>query len=184
MVGTRQVLGDLPADAAHLLAASLACTSGRGGARRRGRAARRSANVRLRQAAGRPRRSDRREVDAELLRDPANERRRLHLLARYRRSNCARLLGLGGPGAVPADHHEHGPDRDDVALGNEDPRHDTRGRRRDLDRRLVGLDLDEWLVLRDLVPLGHEPTGDLALGQALAEIRQLELILHGAGRYL
>ena len=59
----------------------------------------------------------------------------------------------------------------------------ARRRRRDLDRRLVGLDLDERLVLRHLVPLGDEPAGDLAFGQALAEIRKLELVRHGGGIY-
>ena len=53
------------------------------------------------------------------------------------------------------------------------------GRRRDLDRRLVSRDLDERRVLGDLLALLDEPAGDLALGQSLAEIRQLELVRHG-----
>ena len=79
---------------------------------------------------------------------------------------------------VLADHDEHRPDRDDLALGDEDPRDLPGRRRRDLDRRLVGLDLDERIVLGDLLALRDEPAGDLALGQALAEVGQLELVGH------
>ena len=89
-----------------------------------------------------------------------------------------------GSARVAADHDQHGPDRHDVALGDADARHLPRRRGRDLDGRLVGLDLDERLVLGDLVALGHQPAGDLALGQALAEIGQLELVRHGVGGYL
>ena len=73
----------------------------------------------------------------------------------------------------------HRPDRDDVALLREDARHAPGGGRRDLDRRLVGLDLDERVVLGDLLAFADEPAGDLALGQPLAEVRQLELVRHG-----
>ena len=59
------------------------------------------------------------------------------------RSDCRTVL---------ADDDEHRADRDDLALFHEDARHLSGGRRRDLDRRLVGLDLDERLVLGDLVP--------------------------------
>ena len=48
----------------------------------------------------------------------------------------------------------------------------------DLDRRLVGLHLDERVVLGDLLALLDEPAGDLPLGETLAEIRQLELVGH------
>ena len=81
---------------------------------------------------------------------------------------------------VAADHDQHGADRDDLALGDEDPRDGSASRRRDLDGRLVGRDLDERVVLGDLLALLDEPAGDLALGQALAEVRQLELVGHGA----
>ena len=84
---------------------------------------------------------------------------------------------------VAADHDEHRPDRRDFALGDVDARDGSRGRRGDLDRRLVGLDLDERLVFRDLVPDRDEPARDLSLGQPLPEIRQLELVGHAAGGY-
>ena len=86
-------------------------------------------------------------------------------------------------GAVLADDDEHRADRDDVALLDEDLRDLAGGGRGDLDRRLVRLDLDERLVLGDLVAHGHEPAGDLAFGQALAEIGKLELVRHGDGTY-
>ena len=53
-------------------------------------------------------------------------------------------------------------------------KHGARVRRRNLDRRLVGLDLHERLVLVHGLPLGDEPACDFALRQALAEIGQLE----------
>ena len=129
--------------------------------------------------------TDAREVDTELSRDLAYERRRANLLAALPRSGRGRngLLVLGNrrclrDGSVAADDDEHGPDRDDCALLDEDPRDEPRRRRRDLDRRLVGRDLDERRVLGDLLALLDEPAGDLALGQPLAEIRQLELVAH------
>ena len=144
------------------------------------------AHVVLRDAAARPAARDRAEVDSELLRDSANERCRPHLgrgLARrcrlLRRSLFrARLLHVCRRGAVLADHDQHGPDRHDLALGHEDARDLPGRRRRNLDRRLVGLHLDERVVLGDLLALGDEPARDLALGQALAEIGELELVRH------
>ena len=70
----------------------------------------------------------------------------------------------------------------DPALGDEDHQHGAGIRRRDLDRRLVRLDLDERIALGDHISLSHEPAGDLALGEALPEPRQLELVRH-AGRW-
>ena len=72
--------------------------------------------------------------------------------------------------------HEHVDD--DFALADENPRHRPGRRRRDLDRRLVRLDLDERVVLGYLLALRHEPASDLPLGQALAEIRKLKLVGH------
>ena len=56
-------------------------------------------------------------------------------------------------------------------------------RRRDLDRRLVRLHLDQRMILRDCVALLHEPARDLRLGQPLAEIGELELVGHGGAGY-
>ncbi len=103
-------------------------------------------------------------------------------LGRFGGSSARGLLG-DRFGAVLADDDEDRSDRDDLALLDEDLRDLARRRRGDLDRRLVRLDLDERLVLGDLVALGHEPAGDLAFGQALAQVGELELVRHGGGIY-
>src|SRR5881398_376735 len=54
----------------------------------------------------------------------------------------------------------------------------ARGGRGDLHGRLVRLDLHERVVLCDLLPLGDEPAGDLAFGEALAQIGQLQRVRH------
>ena len=131
------------------------------------------------------------QLDPELLRESANERRRpdTSLLATARGLSLgrgrngrdrlgSRLLFGRGARTVLADHDEHGADRDDVSFGDEDPRDLAAGRRRDLDRRLVRLHLDQRVVLDDLLALGDEPARDLALRQALAEVGQLELVCH------
>ncbi len=82
-----------------------------------------------------------------------------------------------------ADHDEDGADRRDRAFLDEDLQHGSRPRGRDLDRRLVGLHLDERLILVDRLPLRDEPARDLGLGEALAEVGQLELVGHGGGGY-
>ena len=98
------------------------------------------------------------------------------LRRRLRSGRCRRAAGCAAPFA--ADHDEHRADGDDLALADEDLRDDAGGRRRDLDRRLVGRDLDERIVLGDLLALRDEPARDLALGQSLAEVGQLELVRH------
>jgi hypothetical protein len=55
-----------------------------------------------------------------------------------------------------------------------DPGHAPAHRRRDLDRGLVGLDLEQWRVLGDDIALAHEDLDDLGLGQSLAQIGQCE----------
>ena len=69
-----------------------------------------------------------------------------------------------------------------VAEGQEIAEDDPVDRRAHLDRGLVGLDLDDGLVLDDGVALAHEPARDLALGQALAEIGQRERVRHVSQR--
>ncbi len=126
------------------------------------------------------------EGDAKLLCKAAHERRRAHLARRDRSWGLSPGRGRRGllrNGAVGSDHDQHRPHRNDRALLDEDLRDLPGGGRRDLDRRLVRLDLDERLILGDLVAHGDEPAGDLALGQPLAEIGQLELVGHGGGIY-
>ncbi len=179
-VRAREVLEHLATDAAQLDALAL-------GRRRRLAAACRGADVLLGDASLRAAAGHAGEVDAELGRDLAHERSRANLLAGrgprrllLRRGLGARLLLVLrlGRGAVAADHDEDGADGHDLAFGDEDPGDGSARRRRDLDRRLVGRDLDERRVLRDLLAFGDEPARDLALGQALAEVRKLELVRH------
>ena len=67
-----------------------------------------------------------------------------------------------------------------VALLGEQRGHGAGERRRQLDQRLRGLDLDQHLVDRDGVAGLDLPRDDLGLGQTLAHIRQRELGLrHG-----
>ena len=155
------MLEDLAPDAAHLLAPTLSlCQVGTNWFRG-------PTDVRLGDPAAGPRRLHGREVDPELLRDPPHQWRRLHA----RRGRLA---------AVLADHDQNRTDGRHLALGDQDARDLPGGGRRDLDRRLVGLDLDQRLVLGDLVALRDEPPGDLALGQPLAEVGQLEFVRHPA----
>ena len=159
-VRAREVLEHLPLDPADRLAPAVL-----------------RPDVRLGDPPVRPGALDRRQVDAELLGEPAHKRRHAHLSgARLRAAVSAPLFGAS---RRPADHDEHRPDRNDFAFGDENRRTTPAGRRRDLDRRLVGRDLDERVVLRDLLALLHEPARDLAFGEALAEIGQLELVGHG-----
>src|SRR5215218_6731334 len=187
-VCTRHVLGHQAADAADPLP-----PLARG---RRSEPRRRPADVVLGHSPLWPATGDRGEVDAELLGEAPDERRRAHaavgdtaegLSLGHGRSGRGLLRRRLGPrlraifrrGAV-ADDDEHGADRHDFPFADQDPADAARGRRGNLDRGLVGLDLDECLVLSDLVPLGHEPAGDLALRQALAEVGQLQLVGHPA----
>ncbi len=152
-----EVVGDEPANAAQRLAPALG----------RGSAGRGLAHVLLGDPPVRPRAGDRAELDAEVLRDLPHERRRPRFL----------VLMSTWP-VLGADHHEQRADRDDVAFRDEDPADDPGGRGRDLDRRLVGLDLDQRVVLGDLLPHRDEPARDLALGEALAQIGKPELVRH------
>ena len=139
----------------------------------------------------RARPGERLEVDAELLGEPADERRRadtaVGATSRGLSPDTASLDGFGcgeGPAAPSSPMTTSTvPTGTTLALLDEDLRDLARRRRGDLDRRLVRLDLDERLVLGDLVAHRHEPARDLALGQALAEIGKLELVRHGDGTY-
>ena len=88
---------------------------------------------------------------------------------------------LGDRFARLADHDEDRADRSDLALGHDDAENRPLVRRRDLDGRLVRLDLDERVVLGDLLALGDEPARDLAFGQPLPEVGQFERLRHLSG---
>ncbi len=76
------------------------------------------------------------------------------------------------------DHGERGADDGDVAFPRHEPENDAVDRSADLDRRLVGLDLDDRLVEGDGIAFADEPARDLPFGEALAEIRERERVRH------
>jgi hypothetical protein len=124
-----------------------------------------------------------REVDAELSGDAAHDRSRLHPARRLRLHWCGycatSVLGRSWHRLSRlTDDHELGSDGRELALGYEDPEDGPRVRRGNFDRGLVGLDLDERVVLRDLLPLRDEPASDLAFSQPLPEVRKLERLRH------
>jgi hypothetical protein len=128
------------------------------------------------------------EVDAELLGDPSHQRRRPHLGfgrgARWRLERrflvwlSRRRRCVSDGFALVADHDEHGSHGRHLALADEDPQDGPRGRRRNLDGRLVRLDFDQRLVLGHLLTLGDEPARDLSLRQPFTQVGQLELVRH------
>jgi len=154
-VGAREVLGDLAPDSPQRLAPIALDRSGP------------ATDVFLRDPAAGASTPYRSEVHSQFLGDPPDERGRLHLLRRAR-----------GSLAVGADENEWRANRDELALGHEDLRHLAGSRRGDLDRRLVGLDLDEGVVLGDVLPHLHQPARDLSLADALAQVGKLELVGH------
>ena len=110
-------------------------------------------------------------------RHDGDDRLRCLLGSRVVVDGAEELLALG------PDHDEHCTDGCDLSLLDEDLQHGALPRRGDLDGRLVGLHLDERLILGDLVTLRDEPARDLGLGQALAEVGELELVGHGGAGY-
>ena len=93
------------------------------------------------------------------------------------------LVGCGSSGSLVlavvdlddgGTHLDHGP------LGDEQRHDGARERRRQLDQRLRGLDLDQHVVDLDDVALGDPPGDDLGLKQALARVRQQVLALHSS----
>jgi len=170
-MGARHVLGDEAPDAAQLLSSAL------------GRRCGGCAHVLLGDPASRPGARHRGEVHGEVLSDLADQGCR-----RDSRGDCPRG-GLSSAfshrrhlrddflSRLP-DHDEHRSDGRDLSLADENPQNRPRIRGRDLDRRLVRLDLDERIVFRDLLSLGDEPACDLALGEALSQIGKLEGVRH------
>src|SRR5439155_22679625 len=80
--------------------------------------------------------------------------------------------------AFLVDHDVHLADRANVAVLVVDLRDRPGARRRQLDRRLVGHHLDERLVELDLVADLDLPRDDLALDDAFADIRHVEVEAH------
>ena len=184
-MGARHVLGDHAPDASERLApSSEPCLRAAVGSRP---APRTSSSVTRPWAPIR----EHSRLDAQLLSEPPDERRRTDPRPALPGQVRARPPGHGDSLAARwSPVRRVAPDDDDHWSRPERPpsaakiRETTPGRgRRDLDRRLVGLDLDERVVLGDLLPLGDEPACDLAFGQALAEVGQLELVGHARRFY-
>ena len=97
-----------------------------------------------------------------------------------RRRGSGRRRGRRRGVAVFVDRDQQLADGDDLAGFPAERHHDAGGRRRHLHHRLVGLDLDDGLVLDDVVADGDEPRDDLGLGQALADVDESELHRHRA----
>ena len=83
-----------------------------------------------------------------------------------------------------ADRDDRRADGDRLALGHHQGEHRAGVRRRQLDQRLRGLDLDDDVVDRDDVADLDLPGHDLGLGEALADVGQLELRHAGAPQKL
>src|SRR5206468_163306 len=127
------------------------------------------------------------EVDAELAREPSRRRRR-------RRGALCGADGWGGRGQVPGEcrferrdlppaallfeRHQNRADFDGLPRLHVDLGDAPRDRRRDLDRGLVRLHLEEGCVLPDEVALLDEHLDNLGLGQPLAQVGQDERAGH------
>ncbi len=100
-------------------------------------------------------------------------RRHLHIDGLAAAVGLGRLIGRRRSAAVLArgDLREHRADADRVALGDVQLDDGAGQRRGDLGIHLVGGDLDEDLVFRDLIPLLLVPLQDGALGNRVAHLR-------------
>ena len=170
----RQVLGDLAADSAQRLTATFGSAAPR--RPRAGRPPRRCGHPA-------PSGVDRPQLDAELLREGA-ARAASPAPKKKTHGAATRLRGAGAAKTHRRFFSSPPITTSTVPTGTTSPaatriRGDrTGGRRLNLDRRLVRLDLDERIVLGDLVALGDQPARDLALGQSLAEIGEPEGVGH------
>ena len=102
----------------------------------------------------------RRQIDTQLLRQLPHRRGGLDAFA--------------GRSLTAVERHQRLADRDGPARRPVQRGHHPRERRGDLDGRLRGLDLDEWLVQGDGVADLDEPGDDLALFETLAQVRHRE----------
>ncbi len=96
---------------------------------------------------------------------------RLHL---RRGQRCGNDLGVVRNHSIRLDHHQRGADRDLVADLARQFDDDAGHRRFHLDGGLVGHHVGEALVLFDAVAYAHVPSDDLGLGDAFADVGQLE----------
>ena len=104
--------------------------------------------------------------------DDGDDRLRDRLVCGRRRDRVEELL------ALLSDHGEGCSDRSQLSFPGNDAQDDAPHRGSDLDRRLLGLDLDDRLMLVDRLPLCDEPARDLPLAEALAKIGQRERVRH------
>ena len=148
-VRARHLLDDRAADTPDRDAAPVLCGRGSRG---------RGTNVVLHDPPARTAPAETDQLDAELPRQLPDGRRRAHGRRRVGRDDRDDRLARGlrllpaVDGAQEllsrlADHHDHRSDAGDVSLLDEDLEHRPGARRGDLDRRLVGLHLDERLIL-------------------------------------
>ena len=118
------------------------------------------------------------QIDAELAREPAGGRRGRDRTPRRGPRGRARR-GRSGPGQVAVgERDEHLAHLHRLTRLDVDPLHAPGERRRNLDLRLVGLDLEEGRIFADHVALVHEHADDLRLGESLAQIGQREDARH------
>ena len=96
--------------------------------------------------------------------------------ARGCRGDGGGSVGRRGAVRVGVDLDDRRPDVDGLAGLHQEARHDAGPRARQVDQRLRGLDLDDRLVHLDGVADGDVPGDDLGLGQALARVRERELL--------
>ncbi len=91
-----------------------------------------------------------------------------------------RFLGRSSPGitAVALERNHHVADVDRLALFHMNFGCHTRERRRNLNRSLVGLNLEESLVFRDGLALVDQNLDDLGFGDAFSKIGQRKLTRH------
>jgi hypothetical protein len=121
------------------------------------------------------------ERDAELARQAAGGRggeRQARALGGGRAVPGSCVAGSCVSGSfrpVDLEDRQHSPHVDRLALFSAQPHDDAGGWTRDDRDGLVGLDLDEVLVLAHMVALGDVPGEDLRCGDALAHIGQPEL---------
>ena len=174
-MGALDLLDDRAPDAAHRDPAAL--RGGDGGA-----------DVRLGDAPARAGAGHGREIDPELSGEPVKRECLERLRADNGDDRLRQRRRLGGRIgnrtkqllAARADHREGCADSGQLPFAGDDAEHGAGDRCTDLDGRLVGVNLDDRLVLDDLVALSHEPAGDLPLSRSLAQIRQRERVRHGS----